>query len=557
MPEIRDLRYCSRQCFFVRDWRTFMPECEQRRMQTPLTRRQLLILGASLAAVAGCGGDSSLSPEGPSLALDPPAFPQPELRASHKGLLDTTLRAQIGVNDLNGKQITTRTYGGALGGPTLRINPGDLLRVRLDNDLPPNPDQFTEYPDMNTPHRFNSTNLHTHGFHVSPSGNSDNVFVDIDPGGSMQYEYRIPADHPEGTYFYHPHRHGATTMQMMGGMGGVIIIAGALDRVPEVAAARDLVFLINELNIDPNTGMVPDFVPNIPPNGTYPLSQRHFVVNGQTSPPTLRARPGEVVRLRVVNSTLRATFGFAVEAHELHILGLDGITLPQVRSTGAGEGEPMAPANRTDLLLRAGAPGTYKIVKQASVDTTGPPIGVPDPEVVLAYLLVSGEPVAMGLPTALPAPASLPDIHSSELTGFRTLTFSQPGGPTQNLGPLGPAGSTRNFAAFAVDGRRFDPNRIDHSIPLGAVEEWTLLNTSTSSHPFHIHINPFQVVAVNDVPLPQPEWRDTVTIPKPVGNKPGSVTIRSRFEDFKGLYVLHCHILLHEDLGMMQTVNVY
>jgi FtsP/CotA-like multicopper oxidase with cupredoxin domain len=552
MPEVKEMRYCMFSRFLQRAY-------EQRPMHSAAwSRRQVLLTALSLAAAAGCGGDSATpllpSPPNPNPAG---AFPQPELRVSHKGVLETTLRAVLGQNELNGKSITTRTYGGLLAGPTLRLQPGDLLRVDLRNDLPPNPDADTVYPDMNTPHHFNSTNLHTHGFHVSPSGNSDNIFVDIPPGGSMQYEYRLPADHPEGTYWYHPHRHGAASMQLFGGMGGVIIISGALDLVPEVLAARDLMFLIQELNINPDTGLVPEFVPNIPPNGTYPLNQRHFIVNGQTEAPTLHARPGEVVRLRVVNGTVRGTFPLAVEDHELHILALDGITLPQVRSTARGEGETLAAGNRVDLLIRAGAPGNYKIFKRPSLDTTGPPVGVPDPEVVLAYLQVEGEPVQMGLPTSLPAPRSLPDIKASEVTFHRSITFSQPGGPLQNLGPLGPAGSTRNFAAFAVDAKRFDPNRIDHSIPLGSVEEWTLFNTSTSSHPFHIHVNPFQVLEVNGVPLLQPEWRDTVSIPKQVGNTPGSVKIRHRFTDFKGLYVFHCHILLHEDLGMMQTVNVY
>jgi len=152
----------------------------------------------------------------------------------------------------------------------------------------------------------------------------------------------------------------------------------------------------------------------------------------------------------------------------------------------------------------------------------------------------------MALPTVLPVPASLPDIQASEITGRRTLTFA-----VANTG-----GPLPGFGNFTIDGQLFNPDVVNQTVKLNAVEEWTLVNTSRTEHPFHIHINPFQVVSINDVALPRPEWHDTIFIPKAGPNGPGRVVIRHRFKDFTGLYVLHCHILVHEDLGMMQTVNV-
>jgi FtsP/CotA-like multicopper oxidase with cupredoxin domain len=103
-----------------------------------------------------------------------------------------------------------------------------------------------------------------------------------------------------------------------------------------------------------------------------------------------------------------------------------------------------------------------------------------------------------------------------------------------------------------VDHRLFDHNRIDHRIRLGAVEEWTIVNLDEADHPFHIHTNPFLVTRIDGVTLAEPVWRDTVNV-----RGHGSVSLRSRFEDFTGRFVLHCHILNHEEIGMMQLIEVY
>jgi FtsP/CotA-like multicopper oxidase with cupredoxin domain len=537
-----------------------------------ITRRQLLKGGAALALTVavstlyGCVGggatNSNISPVSesgssatatptptpaptPTPVPPPPDFLQPPIRASVNGLLDTTLNVSMATNTVNGQTITTRTFEGMIGGPTLKIKPGDTLRFNMVNNLPPNPDQATVYPDMNTPHHFNSTNNHVHGLHVSPSNNSDNVFVEIMPGESFQYEYKLPLDHPAGTFWYHPHKHGSTSMQLFGGMGAAIIVEGGIDNLPQAKAARDLVYLINELNIDPATGLVPDYLPGVNGNNAFPLNQRIMTVNGQVNP-TLTCLPGEVVRLRVINASVRTTVPFFIDGHDLGLVSLDGITLPALRTVTTGV--ELSPAARADIFFRAQAPGTYLIKKL--IDTTNT---LPDAEIIIGTLVVAGPQVTMEMPTTLPVNDSLPDIQASEITGTRTLTFavSNQGGPP---GPPNLPGTS--YPNFTIDGQRFDPNVIAQNVQLNAVEEWTLVNTSGTGHPFHIHINPFQVVAINGVPLAEPEWHDTINIPKkgPGGN--GTVTIRHRFVDYTGLFVLHCHILVHEDIGMMQTVNV-
>lgn len=482
-----------------------------------------LVLATALPLI-NCSGDSpgSAAVDTPVPPPEPPPFPQPPEMRSSAGLLETTLDIRYANHNLNGQAFSHRSYNGLIGGPTLRVKPGDMLRIRLNNNLPPG-DEMVMPNDVNTPHGFNVTNLHTHGLHVSPQGSSDNVFVEIEPGQSFENVYQIPADHPSGTYWYHPHKHGSTAVQLFSGMAGALIVEGGLDLVPEIAAARDIVVLINELNVDP-TGVVPDFMSN----GSFPLTQRYFTVNGELLP-RLIMHPGEVVRLRVINATVRTEIPLFVDGHELTVISRDGIAFAQAST----EQVSLAPANRTDLLIRGGAPGVYSVRK--GVGTSGMN---PDPEVVLMTLEVSGSPVTMGMPSALPAPF-IP-IADDEITGSRELVFN-----------VGPGGPPPNFPNFTIDGNRYDPNRIDQVVKLNAVEEWTLTNLSNVGHPFHIHVNDFQVMSVNGVPEPVPLWLDTVDIPAN-----GQVVIRQRFTDFTGEFVLHCHILVHEDLGMMQNVSV-
>ena len=137
---------------------------------------------------------------------------------------------------MGGYRLSLRSYEGNIPGPTLRLRPGEVLRIRLVNDLPPNPDPVPL--DMALPHHFNTTNFHSHGLHVSPGGISDNIFRSMEPGQSYDIEIAIPADHPRGTYWYHPHHHGSADVQMTSGMAGALIVEGDFDDIPEIAAAE-------------------------------------------------------------------------------------------------------------------------------------------------------------------------------------------------------------------------------------------------------------------------------------------------------------------------------
>ena len=178
----------------------------------------------------------------------------------------------------------------------------------------------------------------------------------------------------------------------------------------------------------------------------------------------------------------------------------------------------------------------------------------------LARIEVNGQPLNIQLPNRLPPLSSfLNPITDHEISNRRTVRFQVC--PDQARGDVckrfpkaklcsGLKGDQMVKNAFLIDDKPYAPDRIDHSIKLGTAEEWEIVNESGAEHPFHIHINHFQVMR-EGVPPEEWVWQDTVSLPAE-----GSVKIRSRFRNYHGRYVLHCHILVHSDLGMMQNVEV-
>ncbi len=458
------------------------------------------------------------------LLWEPDELREPEVRASAGGELDTDLRVGYAYHDIGGYRLNLRSYEGSLPGPTLVVQPGDTLRIRVYNDLPPNSDPMPAAGDF--PHHFNTTNLHVHGLHVSPSGLADNVFRAMEPGQTYDVEIVIPDDHPRGTYWYHPHHHGSADIQISSGMAGALIVGGDFSDVPKIAHAAERVLILNEV--------IFDYLNQIEHYDTvWPEAVPRFLsVNGQREP-IVRLRPGEVQRWRIVHAGHENNLRLALEGHDLHAIAYDGIQSAQLDRYESLE---MTPGQRTDVLVQAASPGAYLLQAIANDQ------GYPSPTGPLARVVVEGEPLPMNLPDTLPAPP-LATIGADEITGSRSLTFSA-------MEPEYPPAANYQEFAFLIDGRRFDHDRVDQRIALGAVEEWTVINDHSDDHVFHIHTNPFQVTAVDGEPLAKPVWRDTVVV-----RREGTLTFRSRFLDFPGKTVLHCHMMNHEELGMMQVVE--
>ena len=342
----------------------------------------VIMIGGALADEGDAGVECKImEPEAGSTS----AFPMPEVRESSGGILKTTLHACLGTNKIvdqptgDTRVIQTPTYDGTIPGPTLIVEPGDKLSIDLINDLPANP---TDQRKGAFPKDPNTTNFHTHGWTVSPLGISDNPLREMEPGTTSAIEVDLPADHPSGTFWYHPHKHGAVTYQLNAGMAGFLIVKGGpgtLDALPEVAAAKDvpMMFQVIRTGLDGKMpwvnekaewfGTFPFGTTDIKQQGiwsTYGLdgalgrSYFYFTTNGVTNP-TLHMRPGEVQRWRLLNASEGDNLLIALEGHGLNIVAMDGITVADMYKVGSGKPIVMGPGQRMDVLVKAGKPGTY------------------------------------------------------------------------------------------------------------------------------------------------------------------------------------------------------
>lgn len=418
-----------------------------------------------------------------------PVWSEPQLLESANGMLDTSLLAQNTKVRIGTTEKDSNTYNGAFSAPTWKIKGGDTVKVNITNNLD------------------TITNLHFHGGHISPKGKSDNVFIAIAPDTSFTYEYHIPVNHPPGLYWYHPHAHPFTEEQVMGGMAGAIIVKGNIDELPGIKGVPEKLLVLQTQDGDN---------PNNPER----------LVNGKKMP-TIYLRPGETQRWRILNASADDFFNFAIPGYTLHIISRDGNTLDRVVQK---ESELLSPGDRIEILIRGGMPGEYQIKSLPFNEGFAHYV-----EDSFMRLKVEGIPMfPKPLPTTL-----LPfnDLRNVKIDKKRVLTF----------GVEGPA----DMPVFLIDGKPFDPNIINQTITLGTTEEWVLENKSKENHPFHIHINPFQVVAINGKPVESHGYDDTFSIPPH-----STLTIRTKYTDFDGKFVLHCHILFHEDHGMMQIVEI-
>ena len=433
----------------------------------------------------------------------------------------------VGAGTVDELAIYTRTYNGSIPGPTLRLQQGDIVDLDFVNSLPENIDADTPIANPNWPHRINSTNFHLHGFHADPTGTGDNVLRRILPGVTDAIALDVPANHNPGSHWYHGHKHGSLAVQFYSGMSGMIIIEGDIDEVPEVAAAEEKLIIIQELGLT-NQGEVPELDYNAPDfPGLFPGLQSYFAVNGVINP-VIRMQPGEVQRWRMLNSTIATIANIELDNHQLHEIAHDGITLEAVNTVNASQ---MAPGDRVDVMVQAGAPGTYELVSPMGM---GPMMM----ETVLATIIVEGDEMQMDLPQgALPVPDYiLPDATGETPDDVRNISFEDGGGP----------------GLFTISGLSYDPSCYNYVLQKDDVVDWVITNNTPAAHPFHIHTNAYQVIEVNGVPQNPARWEDVSLI----AGMGGTLRARMRLDDFVGGLLLHCHITSHEELGMMHRVVI-
>ena len=458
-------------------------------------------------------------------------------------------------------------------------------------------------------HGDNITNLHFHGTHASPQAPQDYVLLRLHPknvdatehadhgeGTTVafgEYQYRVDPfrrTQPEGSHWYHPHKHGSVALQVANGLPGALIINGPFDDWLNDWYVRNLRYKPDEKvlvlqQIQETT--------NLFGQGGRP----QVLVNGQVMP-TVPMRRGEVQYWRFVNATMQAGTQLAIYFPPNTIVrqvAMDGVRFspanylcqpmynpnanPPCNLTPRTANITLSPGNRADFLVQApmvegvlrverkivgnlGGQGGLRMMER---DATLAP-GAAEPGLVTIFVddgdgkITPAEEAPPAMEAQMPPvdqwprmPDYLRNIIPREVQGnpIVDLTFEQTVLDTRIPGPRANA-----VTKFKINNRQYNDDCVNVTTRLDVARQWEIKNTTNLAHPFHIHTNPFQLVVENGKPFrPEPIWLDTIGLPTGSTTSPGAVTLRQRYEEFTGRYVLHCHFLGHEDRGMMFGVQ--
>jgi FtsP/CotA-like multicopper oxidase with cupredoxin domain len=430
---------------------------------------------------------------------------QPQEIRSRNGVLSAMLTAAPSPMRLGDVEFPGFLYNGTYLPPLMRLRLGDVMRIRLQNQLP---DGFS--------------NLHFHGLSISPRGRSDNVFVHVSPGQEFEYEVNVPKAGRQGPglFWYHPHGHGFVTKQMLGGMSGALVVDGSEALFPILRDLPERFFLIKHAE---------------PGGGREVIS-----INGQMNP-VVEIRPGEMQFWRIahIGATLFAPFRF--EGVSLYVVATDGHPLSRPRKKSEFV---LGPGQRVDAIAIGPPAGEYAIATLPFKNMAWREIfpGQQIATIVSAGASASTDAEDEVLRQRVARPRWIDEVRTSQIVRQRRLEYSR----------------TEDRSVFMIDGKVLDENRVDQTVKLGDTEEWTIVNTDQQYHSFHIHQTPFLVTEVNGIPQDEDSLRDTASIPPATKERPGTLKVTIPFTDpeIVGRIVYHCHAVDHEDKGMMGTVLV-
>ena len=335
-------------------------------------------------------------------------------------------------------------------------------------------------------------------------------------------------DHIPGQYWYHPHRHMYVTNQVAAGLAGAIIVKADTPEERELDTYRTRLMVFQQFQIA--DGVVQG-------GGSKSSAPLLTYVNGQLQP-VVDMRPGEIQRWRLSNMQADAFLRIQVpQGMKAWMIATDGN--PTSRPIPVDD-MLLPPAGRRTILVRKDASGDLVV---QNIPWGAGKQAIPQQDLFTARTSGSVRP-GQSLPKLRTV---MPDLRGLPVYNSRTVQFS--------ASPPLPGSTTPQFL---INNLNYDAwgSRNLAKMKLNTVEQWTLTNTTDMYHPFHIHIQPFQVVSINGVPVQGVEYRDTVPIPPMVNGVPGQVVIRQRYTNFTGRFVVHCHILFHEDNGMMAPVQV-
>lgn len=452
--------------------------------------------------------------------VNPTPYSEPKVISSRNGVLKVTFRPHQGSAIINGQRWGgTSTFTGTFPGPTLHVNPGDTINMTFVNLLP------------------QVTNLHFHGFRVSPSGLADNVLRTIAPAvtskvvkpkKSVKIIVHIPADHEQGLYWYHPHFHGLVDGQVYPGLAGMIVIGDVLRRFPKLDHIKRRTMALQAVGFGDDGNLI-----NV---NSVSLKQVTNLINGHYQP-TLKISPGETQLWQVANISNDHWYYLWLNNQKFRVIGEDGNPVGHVSPSTR---LLIPPGKRFEFLVVGPKAGSYEL-KSLAFDQGHDHFG----EYTIANVVSAGKAQKpLRVPSVI-SPAQMRlirDVRNDKVARRRTLTFS-----IETPFP-------KDFQAFKINDRLYDPHYVNEKVHLGQTEEWLLRNTSPEDHPFHIHTNDFLVEQRNGHKVAINSFQDVVSIPHAVNGKPGSVLIRQRYRKFQGEAVFHCHILFHEDNAMMGNI---
>jgi FtsP/CotA-like multicopper oxidase with cupredoxin domain len=466
-------------------------------------------------ALSACGDDGGNASAAEDL-VDPP------VAESVDGVLDIDLAIEPTEITVHGKTFTSNVYNGDFIPPVLVVRRGDEVRIDLTNRIGPADIQIDGAQ---------STNIHYHGFDISPNPPADDPFLHLDATeGNNVFEYRwdVPDDHPQGAYWYHSHAHGDAQEQVLSGLSGMMLVDGLIeDHYPELTSLRRRIMVMKDIALP----------------GSKDSDPKTKTINGQTDP-AVRMQPGEWQVWELGNVGADAFFDLTADGFTFWVLSLDGNLRnePQPQSSVF-----LAPGARATVVVQAPTNTGETALRSQEVDTG--PAGDPNPDVRLGRIVVDGDEISdpsiadrLEEPPASVDNPTAAEVGALPIDNRRTVTFSE----------------TSDGNTFFIDDKQFDVNRVDTTVALGTVEEWTILNTTQEKHVFHIHQTDFLVSSVNNDEQDDVGLRDTIDLPIQEGNTPGKVVVVIPFLNpaMEGKFVYHCHILEHEDGGMMAVIQV-
>jgi len=424
--------------------------------------------------------------------------------------------------------------------PVIRVQPGSILNVEYKNELAAqSKEECVGHPCMQM------TNLHFHGLHVSPNAPQDDVLDLIaSPGQTLHYSVQVPPEAPPGLYWYHTHPHGESYVQDLDGMSGAIVVEGIERYVPEVLHMRERILVLRDLVLPTDAAGKKTVMKSVAMQTTQCGSapekpERAFTVNGSLRP-QIDIAPGERQFWRIVNASPDRYADLELDSASLDVVALDGMPFsyhdPSIRKRSMRH-VLVPPAGRVEAIVAGPSADSHATLRTRCFDTG--PDGDSNPAMVLADIV----------------PAKPPTLKARPALGGSPVYATFPSETLKHVEVSGPqfvVNFTEDKQGFYINGQKFEMNAGPMlTVDVGSLQHWRVLNPTKEVHPFHIHQVHFLVYAVDNKPVKDPMWLDTVNV-----SYGSSVDLVMDFTDpiIRGMSVFHCHLLNHEDKGMMAKI---